>query len=244
MNLGHAMLDTVLITGSAKRGGAAIARVVHDRGYRVIVHSRKSSQAEARSLMAELNVKRADSASLWIEDLSEQMATLPDFTNLVGVVANASEYRHSDLSSPNALLMEDLRTHLLGHLEIIKHCKDALIHSHGAIVAICDIHTERPNKNYLNYNISKGALHMAVKALAAELAPDVRVNAVSPGALEWPITHSIETARQQEILASIPMQRVGTFEELAKAVCFLLFDATYTTGTTLMVDGGRSSFLA
>lgn len=238
------MLDTVLITGSAKRGGATIARVVHDRGYRVIVHSRKRSAVEASALMEALNAKRANSASLWIEDLSEQMTTLPDFTDLVGVVANASHYRNSDLSSPGAYMLEDLRAHLLGHLEIIRHCKDALIKRQGAIVAICDIHTERPNKNYLSYNISKGALHMAVKTLAAELAPHVRVNAVSPGALEWPTNHPIEVTRQAEILASIPLERVGTFDELAKAVCFLLFDATYTTGATLTVDGGRSSFLA
>lgn len=238
------MLDTVLVTGSAKRGGAAIARTIHERGYRVIVHSRKSSELEATELMNSFNAKRANSALLWIENLSEQMQTLPDFTHLVGVVANASQYRHSDLSSSSSVLLDDLRAHLLGHLEIIKHCKEVLINNKGAIVAVCDIHTERPNKNYLSYNISKGALQTAVKALAAELAPHVRVNAVSPGALEWPSDHPIEMERQTEILNSIPLGRVGTFDELAKAVCFLLFDASYTTGATLNVDGGRSSFLA
>jgi pteridine reductase len=238
------MLDTVLVTGSAKRGGAAIARAIHSRGFRVIVHSRKSSELEATELMHSLNMERAHSAFLWIENLSEQILSMPDFSHLVGVVANASEYRHSDLNSDNGVMLEDLRTHLLGHLEIIKCCQAELTKNNGSIVAICDIHTERPNKNYLSYNISKGALQAAVRALAAELSPQVRVNAVSPGALEWPINHTIEWSRQQEILNSIPLGRVGKFEELAKAVCFLLFDATYTTGSTLYVDGGRSSFLA
>ena len=238
------MFDTVLVTGSAKRGGAAIARAVHDRGYCVIIHLRKGSVPEARQLMDTLNSVRPNSASLWIEQLSEQLQTVPDFSHLVGVVANASEYRHSDLNSPHSVMLEDLTTHLLGHLDIIRHCKDVLVKNNGSIVAVCDIHTDRPNKNYLTYNISKGALQSAVKALAAELAPHVRVNAVSPGALEWPIAHPIDAQRQSEILHSIPMGRVGTFNELAKAVCFLLFDATYTTGSTLNVDGGRSSFLA
>ena len=106
-----------------------------------------------------------------------------------------------------------------------------------------DIRINRPKKGNLTYQISKGALDTAVRSLAIELAPEVRVNSVSPGPLEWPTNPPYTQERKDQILNATPLFRVGKFDELASAVCFLLFDATFTTGATIPVDGGRSIYL-
>jgi pteridine reductase len=236
-------MKTILITGAAKRGGAAIARCIHERGYHVILHCRPSSLADAEVLQKELIAKREGSAVIWSQALNKDISVPPLLESIVGIVANASSYLSSDLDSFEARIDEDIQSHVTGHLQLIRLCKNSLIRNKGAVVAITDIHVERASKNYLTYQIAKGALASAVRALAVELAPHVRVNAVAPGSLEWPTSKVISKERQSQILQSIPLARTGTFEELAAAVDFLLFDATFTTGTTLNVDGGRSSFL-
>ncbi len=238
-------MPTILITGAAKRGGAAIARRLHQRGYRIIVHCHTSLSA-AHALALELNALRANSAVVWQAELNRTIAIPPYLHSIVGLVASASSYLHSNLDDFSTSLDADIESHLTGHLTLIQHCKTALATNHGAIVAITDIHVERPAKTHLTYHIAKGALATAVRALATELAPQIRVNAVAPGSLEWPANDapaSISPERQVQILRTTPLGRTGTFEELAAAVEFLLCDATFTTGTTLNVDGGRSIFL-
>jgi pteridine reductase len=134
-------------------------------------------------------------------------------------------------------------THLHGHLALIGHCAQALRKNTGAIVAITDIAVDRPEKGYVSYLAAKGALAAAMRALSIELAPDVRVNTVAPGALEWPENAPFSDERKSRIIAGTPLARTGTFFELAAAVEFLLFDATFTTGVTLPVDGGRMNYL-
>jgi len=236
-------MKTVLITGAARRGGAAIARRVHARGYRVILHCRASSLSEADALAGELNAIRAGSAVTWSQILNDAIPVPPQVESIFGIVASASSYVNSDLDTLAERIDEDLQTHVLGHVQLIRLCKDALIRNHGAVVAITDIHVQRASRGYLAYQIAKGALASAARALAVELAPHVRVNAVAPGSFEWPASNTISAQRQAQIVESTPLGRIGTFDELAAAVEFLLFDATYTTGATLNVDGGRSSFL-
>lgn len=233
-------MKTVLITGAAKRGGAAIAQHIHAKGYRVVLHCRESSKSDAENLMLELLKKREGSAVVWSQDLDKEIQTPPFTESIVGIVANASSYVASDLDSFQTRLDKDIQSHLTGHLQLIQLCKEALVRNHGAIVAVTDIHVDRASKGYLTYQIAKGALATAVRALAADLAPHIRVNAVAPGSLAWPTSGEISEERRDQILQSIPLGRIGTFEELAAAVAFLLFEATYTTGTTLHVDGGRS----
>lgn len=236
-------MKTVLITGAAKRGGAAIARRMHARGYSVILHCRPSSLPDAENLLNELTAKREGSAVIWTQALDKNMTPPPFINSIVGIVANASTYIASDLDSFEQRLEEDIQSHVTGHIHLIRLCKNSLIQNKGAVVAITDVHADRASKGYLTYQIAKGALASAVRALAADLAPHVRVNAVAPGSLEWPTSNVISQERQAHILQSIPLGRTGTFDELAAAVEFLLFDATFTTGTTLNVDGGRSSYL-
>jgi pteridine reductase len=234
----------VLVTGAARRGGAAISRAVHARGRDVIVHCRAAALQEAQQLCDGLNRIRPDSALAWVQDLDRHVAAPPRLASIVGLVANASHYAASALDTYDEHIDADLAAHLDGHLALIRHCRPALARHHGAIVAVTDIHVARPARGYLAYQVAKGALDTAVRALAVDLAPAIRVNAVAPGALDWPAAAPIDAQRQARILASTPLGRLGTFAELAGAVCFLLFDATFTTGATLTVDGGRSVSLA
>ena len=235
---------TVLVTGAARRGGAAISRAVHARGRDVIVQCRAAALPQAQQLCEELNRVRPDSALPWVQDLDRRVAAPPRAAAIAGLVANASHYTASELVTYDEHIDADLAAHLDGHLALIRHCQPALARLHGAIVAVTDIHVARPARGYLTYQIAKGALHAAALALAVDLAPAIRVNAVAPGALDWPAAAPLDAQRQARILDSTPLGRLGTFAELAGAVCFLLFDATFTTGATLTVDGGRSVALA
>jgi pteridine reductase len=232
------------VTGAARRGGAAISRAVHARGLDVIVHCRVAALPDAQQLCDDLNRIRTDSALPWVQELDRRIPAPPRVTAIAGLVANASHYAASALDTYDEHIDADLAAHLDGHLALIRHCQPALARLRGAIVAVTDIHVTRPAPGYLTYQIAKGALHTAVRALAVDLAPAIRVNAVAPGALDWPAAVPIDAQRQARILASTPLGRLGTFAELAGAVCFLLFDATFTTGATLTVDGGRSLSLA
>ena len=238
------MNKNILITGGSKRGGAAISRAIHRRGFNVLIHCRDSSEEAAKLLTGELNAIRPNSASYWSSDLSLKEQILPTETkNTVGIVANASEYIKSNLENFDERLHTDIQTHLTSHLRLIQLLKNNLINNNGSVVAVLDIRINRPKKGNLTYQISKGALDTAVRSLAIELAPEVRVNSVSPGPLEWPTNPPYTQERKDQILNATPLFRVGKFDELSSAVCFLLFDATFTTGATIPVDGGRSIYL-
>ena len=238
------MNKNIIVTGGSKRGGAAISRAIHRRGFDVLIHCRESSEGAAQILTNELNAIRPNSAKFWSQDLTLKDLTLPqEASNTVGIVANASEYIKSDLNNFTERLDLDIQTHLTSHLRLIQLLKQTLIENNGSIVAVLDIRINRPKKGNLTYQISKGALDTAVRALAVELAPVVRVNSVSPGPLEWPTNPPYTQERKDQILNATPLGRVGAFAELATAVCFLLFDATFTTGATIPVDGGRSIYL-
>ncbi len=234
-------VNQYVVTGAARRGGAAIVRSLHEAGHRVIIHCRTSSQIEADILCHALNAQRAHSARLWIEDLCNHF--LPPFfcTDIDGIVANASDFSPTHLDDYEDHLERDLGSHLYGHLRLIRQCRDSLMRRQGAIVAIGDIHFHRPAAGYLTYHIAKNALMAAMQALAVELAPQVRVNTVLPGHFDWPHkSQAFAEENQQRILQAVPLKRLGRFDELARAVRFLLCEATFTTGSFLTVDGGLS----
>ena len=239
-----------LITGAAKRIGAAIAQRLHEEGYDLALHYRDSA-AEMDVLLAELNANRADSAFALQADLAESdrlpeliANTVGRFGRLDALVNNASSFfptpfgqatpQHwDDLFAANARAPFFLSQAAAPHLKV----------SQGAIVNIADIYAERPLRDHALYGMSKAALVHMTKALAAELAPDVRVNAVSPGAILWPEDGKNEAAKsasaKSAMLVRTPLQRIGTVKEIAEAVRWLLRDATYTTGQVIRVDGGR-----
>jgi pteridine reductase len=135
-------------------------------------------------------------------------------------------------------------TNLKAPLFLAQAAADALRHARGAIVNIADIHAERPMKSYVVYSIAKAGLLALTKSLAHELGPYVRVNAIGPGPILWPEDDpTFDETERRRIIAHTLLKREGTPEDIARAVRFLIFDATYTTGHMLTVDGGRSASL-
>ena len=236
----------VLITGGAKRVGAAICRRLHGAGANLMLHYRASA-GEARLLQAELNGIRGDSVALVQADLLElpQLPalverTLGTYGRLDALVNNASSFHPTPVGEIDAADWDDLMgTNLKAPLFLSQAAAPALRKAHGAIVNITDIHADRPLKNYVVYSAAKAGLAGLTRSLARELAPEVRVNAVAPGPILWPDDDQFDELSRQRIVSQTPLKREGTPEDIARAVHFLLFDAPYVTGETIAVDGGR-----
>ena len=239
--------NTVLITGGARRVGAAICRRLHAAGANLMLHYR-SSAGEARLLSAELNHVRANSVALIQADLLD-VAKLPSlveqtlhtFGRLDGLVNNASSFYATPLPDITLAQFDDLvGTNLRAPLFLAQAAAPALRRAGGAIVNIADIHAERPLRNYVAYSVAKAARVGLTRSLARELAPEVRVNAVAPGPVLWPEDGSFDELSRQRIISHTPLRREGTPEDIATTVAFLLADAHYVTGETINVDGGRN----
>lgn len=235
-----------LITGAARRIGAAIARRLHAEGYDLLLHYR-DSEADMRALAAELDAARAGSVASRSADLADVRALAPlveaaieRYGRLDALINNASLFAPTPLE--DALLPESADAHYAVNarapLLLAQAAAPHLRRSGGAIVNMADIYAERPLRRHAAYCMSKAALVAATRALALELAPDVRVNAVAPGAILWPDGGKSEEAKTA-LLARTPLARIGGVEEIAEAVRWLLRDARYTTGHVLRVDGGR-----
>lgn len=236
----------VLITGGAKRVGAATCRRLHAAGANLMLHYRVSA-GEARLLQAELNHQRKDSVALIQADLLD-VAKLPSlvdqtvqrFGRLDALINNASSFFQTPVGEITPAAWEDLiGTNLRAPLFVAQAAAPALKKAQGAIVNITDIHAERPLKNYVVYSVAKAGLVGLTRSLARELAPDVRVNAVAPGPILWPDDETFDELSRQRIISHTPLKREGTPEDIAKAVHFLLAEAPYVTGETINVDGGR-----
>jgi len=236
----------VLITGGAKRVGAAISRRLHAAGANLMLHYRASA-GEARLLQAELNHTRAASVALIQADLldvgklpSLVEQTLSTFGRLDGLVNNASSFFATQVGDITPAAWEDLvGTNLRAPLFLSQAAAPALRRAQGAIVNITDIHAERPLKGYVVYSAAKAGLSGLTRSLARELAPDVRVNAVAPGPILWPEDGQFDELSRQRIVSHTPLKREGTPDDIARTVHFLLADAPYVTGETIAVDGGR-----
>ena len=236
----------VLITGGAKRVGAAICRRLHAAGAKLMLHYRASA-GEARLLQAELNHVRADSVALIQADLLDLNKlpaiidqTLQTYGRLDALVNNASSFFPTPVGEITAELWDDLiGTNLRAPLFIAQAAAPALKRSQGAIVNIADIHAERPLKNFVVYSVAKAGLIAVTRSLARELAPEVRVNAVAPGPILWPDDGSFDELSRQRIVSHTPLKREGEPDDIAKAIYFLIAEAPYVTGETLSVDGGR-----
>jgi pteridine reductase len=240
---------SAIVTGGARRVGAAIARRLHAAGASVLVHYR-DSEAEASALAGELNGQRAKSAAIVKAELLAPIApkalvsaALQAFGRLDLLVNNASSFFPVPLGELEASHWEELiGSNLRAPLFICQECAPQLARHEGAIVNIVDIHAERPLKGYPLYSIAKAGLAALTRALALELAPAVRVNGVAPGAIAWPEDGQFEDAERRRIVASTPLGRVGSPEDVAHAVQFLA-GATFITGQIVAVDGGRSQVL-
>ncbi len=236
----------VLITGGAKRVGAGICRKLHAAGASLMLHYRASA-GEARLLQAELNHTRPKSVALIQADLLDVAKlpslveqTLTTFGRLDALVNNASSFFPTPIGEITPALWDDLiGTNLRAPTFLAQAAATALRRSQGAIVNITDIHAERPLKSYVVYTVAKAGLTGLTRSLARELAPEVRVNAVAPGPILWPDDEQFDELSRQRIVSHTPLKREGTPDDIARAVHFLLVDASYVTGMTIAVDGGR-----
>lgn len=246
----ESMAPVVLVTGAARRVGAEIARQLQAAGARVALHFR-SSRGDAEALAADLNGIRPGSAAIFQADLLDS-ASLPGlvsavverFGRLDGLVNNASSFFPTALGEiDDAAWLDLMGSNLKAPLFLSQAAAPHLKLGGGAIINIVDIHAERPLKGYPLYCAAKAGLLGLTRALALELAPEVRVNGVAPGAIEWPDDGQFPAAERQAIVAHTLLGRIGAPSDIARTVRFLLFDAPYITGQIIPVDGGRSAHL-
>jgi pteridine reductase len=234
-----------IVTGAAKRIGATIAARLHDAGATVGIHYRHSA-AEAAAFRDRLNDSRKNSAEIFRADLSkidDIHALLASFTGWCGgldiLVNNASVFYPTELGSITPADWEELTgSNLKGPLFLSQAAYPWLSGNAGAIVNIVDIHARRPLRRHVVYGVAKAGLVMLTRSLAREMAPEVRVNGVSPGAILWP-EDGIDDAGKKAILKQIPLARTGDPEDIADCVLYLI-GASYITGEIVTVDGGRS----
>jgi len=238
-----------LITGSARRVGAAIARRLHAAGFDLLLHYRQSQQ-EMATLCATLNATRTDSAHAVAADLADAAApaqliaaAIAQYGRLDALVNNASLFVATPIDSASATDWDALfGANARAPFFLAQAAAPYLRAAHGCIVNLTDIYAERPLPKHPLYSMSKAALAMLTQALARELGPEVRVNAVAPGAVLWPESGKAEV-EQRALLQRTPLARVGDPDDVAEAVRWLIQDAPYCTGQTIRVDGGRALFI-
>ncbi len=231
-----------LVTGSSQRIGAAVVRKLHSQGLTVAVHYR-NSEHQAKELTQELNSIRANSAVEFQADLFEfdQILELGNqltqsFGRLDVLVNNASEFQPNAIGDTSTETFDRMfGIHVKTPYFLVQSVLPILRKVNGCVVNVTDIYASYPLQDYSLYCASKAALEALTKSMALELAPEVRVNAVAPGAILWAEGETVA----QEVLSRTPLGRIGTVNELANAVRYLALEATFTTGQTLTVDGGR-----
>jgi pteridine reductase len=237
---------SALVTGAARRVGAAIVRSLHAAGANVVLHYRSSSE-EAAALAQELNGVRPGSATLAQCDLldSSALAQLANtattaFGGLDILVNNASSFYPTPVGDIDEDDWNDLiGTNLKAPLFLAQAAAAALRERSGLIVNLADIHGVRPMRRHPVYCVAKAGLIMLTKSLARELGPQVRVNAISPGPVMWP-EDGVDAVLRDEIINRTALKRIGSAEDVARAVLFFACEAPFITGQILAVDGGRS----
>ena len=235
-----------LITGAARRVGARIARRLHAAGFDLALHHRDSAVPMA-DLVTELEAGRPRSTLVLQAELADDGAaarlvgeTLARFGRLDALVNNASSFEPTPIGDATPAQWDSLfAANARAPFFLSQAAAPALRAGHGAIVNLADIYGERPLARHTIYCMAKAALIMCTQSLAKELGPEVRVNAVAPGAVLWPEQGKAEHEKAA-MLANTALQRAGDPDDVAEAVRWLIQDARYTTGQVIRVDGGRS----
>ena len=242
------MATTILITGAAKRIGAACARFLHENGANMLIHFHRS-QADAEKLCLELNSIRPDSARLIQGNLADMAGldsiakrAVEQWGGIDALINNASAFyptpfEDADEQQWNELLDSNLKAPFF----LAQKLAGALSERKGCIINMVDIHAERGLPGHSIYCVAKAGLVAMTRILAKELGPDIRVNAIAPGAILWPETGLAE-AEKDQVLERVPLQRTGSPDDIAKAMLYLIKGAQYMTGQILTLDGGRTLF--
>jgi pteridine reductase len=240
------MNKTILITGAAKRIGKEIALSFFKKGWDIVIHYNTSSR-DAQDLADEMNTKRSNSAFIIQANLdkADEIKKLADQTiskngHIDALINNASTFYPTPIGSFsedswNALMGSNLKAPLF----LIQLFRSELKKNKGFIINITDINVEKALVNYSIYLAAKSGLKTLTKSLAKELAPDIRVNAIAPGAILEPPNVEWTTEQKNNIINSVPMGRMGTEKDVADAAIYLS-EAEYVTGQILNIDGGKS----
>lgn len=241
----HSDAPVALVTGSALRLGRQMIISLHQQGYRVIIHYH-SSAAAAAELATRLNQLTANSATTVQANLTDALAIAPFakaalacFGRLDLLVNNASSFYPTPLASATLAAWDDLfSSNVKAPYFLSQALATELAKRRGCIINMVDIHAEKPLAEHSIYCMAKAALSMMTKALARELAPEIRVNGIAPGAILWP-SQDLPESDKAAVLAQVPMQRLGDPTDIANTMLFLA-KAPYVTGQIVAVDGGRS----
>jgi pteridine reductase len=236
----------LLITGSARRVGAQIARTLHGAGASVLLHYRTSATA-AKALAAELNKERAGSVAIHGADLQREdapaaivAAALREFGRIDILINNASAFYPTPVGQITAAQWDDLFcSNVKAPLFLSQAAAPSLRVQRGLIINMVDIHGLRPLRRHPVYSAAKASLAMLTRALALELGPEIRVNGIAPGPILWP-EGAMDEGLKNEIIAKTALKRHGTPRDVARTALFLAQDAPYITGQIIAVDGGRS----
>ncbi len=237
---------TIMVTGAARRIGAQLVRHLHQADMNIVLHYRSSSK-DATALADSLNNQRANSVKLLKGDLKnyqhipmliEQGIEL--FGQIDALINNASSFYPTNLQDVTEEIWEDLvGVNLKAPLYLTQALAAELKKNQGCIINIVDIHGDRPLKDYSLYSIAKAGLIMFTKSMARELAPEIRVNGIAPGAIMWPEEQHYE-GMHQEIISRTALKREGSPQDIADTALFLIEHANYITGQIIAVDGGRT----
>ena len=240
------MNKTIFITGAAKRIGKEIALTFKELGWNIIIHY-NSSKKDADDLADQINKDNPNSAktvqgNLDIKEdvqriLSEVSETFPSINVLVN---NASTFYPTPIDE----ISEDhwdklIGSNLKGPLFLIQGLKKQLQASKGSIINITDTNLSKGVPNFSIYSAAKAGLEAITKGLARELAPDIKVNAIAPGAMLEPPNVTWTEEQKNKVIENIPLNRMGSEKDIADAVSFLA-RSEYITGQIIKVDGGRS----
>jgi pteridine reductase len=239
------------LTGASKRLGACTARKFHDEDFSIIIHY-NNSQIEAEALVAELNAVREGSAFCLQADLTDRIQVeslasraLNCYQRIDVLINNASSFYPTPLVECDHERWDDLfDSNLRAAFFLVQRLAPELQQRSGSVVNMTDTHADSPLKGFPIYSMAKAGVKAMTKSLAKELAPQIRVNGVSPGAILWP--PSLEDDSKPEVvearekmLSTIPLRSLGEAQNIADTVFFLAIDASYITGQTVRVDGGR-----
>lgn len=237
-----------LITGAARRIGAQLCRRLHAANYRIIIHYQRS-EAEAKALAEEFNAERADSAVTFKADINQlgelevlAVTAMNHWGRIDVLINNASSFYPTPVGQASAEQWDDLvNSNLKAPFFLTQALTSSLRETRGCVLNIADIHADRPLKNHPIYCAAKAGNVMLTKSLARELAPEVRVNGIAPGAILWPENDAeLNDSDKQKILSKIPLGRHGNPPDIAETALFLITRAPYITGQIINVDGGRS----
>lgn len=242
----HSQSAVVFITGAGKRVGAALAVLLHERGYRIALHYRQA-KVEAQAVADALNAKRPDSCLLLQADLAisaERDALIAQiiahFGQLDVLINNASSFSPTPIGETTDTHWDDLfSSNARAPFFLSQAAAPYLRKQQGCIINIADIYGINPKPQHTIYSMAKAALLMMTKSLAKELAPKIRVNAIAPGAILWPEAGMSEQS-QTTMINLTPLARMGNVEDIFQTALWLIEQAKFTTGQVIAVDGGRT----